>query len=172
VTPRAYGPGAAFCPRCAAALPVAPPTTCAACGYALFVNARPTASLIVLDGDRFLALRRASEPKAGLWETPGGFCDGWEHPADAAVREAREELGVEITLGDFVGMYVGSYDFQAETLPVLDCFFFATLDPGEVTLDPGESSDMRWFPLRQPPPLAFTTMDSAIRDAVRRLIPS
>lgn len=169
MTPRTYGPQAAFCPRCAAALPGVPPTRCGACGYALFLNARPTASLIVVDGERFLALKRAAEPKAGLWETPGGFCDGWEHPADAAVREAREELGVDITLGDFVGMYVGSYEFQAEALPVLDCFFFATIDEGEIILDPTESSDMDWFLLGKPPPLAFGTMDLAVRDAARLL---
>lgn len=167
MTLRAYGPAASFCPRCAASLPATPPTACTACGYALFVNARPTANVIVLDGGRFLALKRAIEPKVGLWETPGGFCDGWEHPADAAVREAREELGVAVTLGDFVGMYVGSYDFQGERLPVLDSFFLARIDGGAISLDPTESSDMDWFYLYEPPPLAFATMDAAVRDAAR-----
>lgn len=169
MTVRAYGSVASFCPRCAAPLSEAPPTRCAACDYSLYVNARPTGSLIVLDGDRFLALKRAAEPRSGLWETPGGFCDGWEHPADAAVREGREELGVEVTLGDFVGMYVGSYEFQGETLPVLDCFFLATIEHGDITLDPAESSDLRWFALRDAPPLAFATMDAAIREVRQRL---
>jgi ADP-ribose pyrophosphatase YjhB (NUDIX family) len=135
----------------------------------MYVNARPTASLVVLDGDRFLALRRAAEPMAGRWETPGGFCHGWEHPADAAVREGREELGVEVTLGEFVGMYVGSYEFQGELLPVLDSFFTATLPPGQdIVLDPRESSELAWFPVASPPPLAFSTMDAAVREVARR----
>ena len=112
---------------------------------------------------------RAAEPMAVRWETPGGFCDGWEHPADAAVREAREELGVAVTLGDFVGMYVGSYDFQGETLPVLESFFLATIGAGEITLDPAESSGLTWFDLAKPPALAFATMDAALRDAARLL---
>jgi 8-oxo-dGTP diphosphatase len=133
----------------------------------MYVNARPTASLIVHDGgERFLALRRAREPQAGLWETPGGFCDGWEEPVAAAVREGREELGVDVTLGDFVGMYVGSYLFQGELLPVLDCFWLASLPAEPVRLDPEESSEMRWFSLLRPPPMAFATMDSALADAV------
>jgi ADP-ribose pyrophosphatase YjhB (NUDIX family) len=173
VTLRSYGPDASFCPRCGTALPGAPPTACDSCGYALFVNARPTASLIVLDGNpvapRFLALKRAAEPRSGRWETPGGFCDGWEHPAVAAVREGREELGVEVTLGDCLGMYVGSYEFQRETLPVLDVFFLATIAPGEIILDPAESSDLTWFDLANPPILAFDTMDAAVRAAARRL---
>ena len=173
MNPRAYGPAASFCPRCAAPLPGPVPTVCTGCGYQLFVNARPTVGLFVIDGEpaepRFLALRRAAAPATGRWETPGGFCDGWEHPTDAAVREAREELGVEITLGDYVGMYVGSYDFQGETLPVLDVFFLATVRDGTIRLDPGESSEMRWFSLVDPPPLAFPTMDVAVRAAARRL---
>jgi ADP-ribose pyrophosphatase YjhB (NUDIX family) len=161
---------ARFCPRCGAGLDDKPPTTCRACGYALFVNARPTASLVVHDGQRFLALRRAMEPQAGLWEVPGGFCDGWEEPAVAALREGREELGVQVTLGDFIGMYVGSYDYQGERLPVLDCFFLATLDNGaQVTLDPRESSAVAWFDLDRPPPLAFGTMERAVAEAARRL---
>jgi 8-oxo-dGTP diphosphatase len=165
------------CPRCGEALPAPPPTGCRSCGYAVFVNARPTASLIVLDGPlaptaRFLALRRAVAPNAGLWETPGGFCDGWEHPRDAAVREGREELGVDVTLLDFVGMYVGTYPYQDEDLPVLDCFWLARLpgSPGPaITLDPAESTAYTWLPVLDPPPLAFSTMDDALRAVASRL---
>lgn len=183
MTPRGYGPGAAFCPRCASPLPGPAPTACTRCGYQLFVNARPTAGLVILDGPaagaprstvepegpRFLALRRAAEPMAGRWELPGGFCDGGEHPADAAVREGREELGVDLTLGDCLGMYVGSYEFQDEVLPVLDIFFLATLDDQEIALNRAEATEATWFPLVAPPPLAFATMDAAVRDALRRL---
>ncbi|WP_377552013.1 NUDIX hydrolase [Micromonospora zhanjiangensis] len=165
---RAYGPSASFCPRCAEPLPGAPPTVCAGCGYQLFVNARPTVNLVVLDGSRFLALKRAAQPRAGRWETPGGFCDGWEHPTEAAVREGREELGTEIILGDLIGTYVGSYEFQGETLPVLEFFFLATL-AGQVRLNPAESSELAWFDLRKHPPLAFGTMDRAIRDLAESL---
>lgn len=162
---------ARFCPRCGASLSARPPTRCGACGYALFVNARPTANVIIVEEGRFLALRRAIEPKAGLWELPGGFCDGWEHPAEAAVREAREELGVEVALGSYVGAYIGSYEFQGETLPVLDSYWLATIVGGDLRIDPGEARGHAWLPLAEPPPLAFATMDAAIRDAAPLLRP-
>jgi 8-oxo-dGTP diphosphatase len=157
------------CPRCGAALPSRPPTTCTSCGYQLFVNARPTATVIIVRDGAFLAVRRTIEPKRGMWELPGGFCDGWEHPSDAAVREAREELGVTVRLDRFVGMYLGSYDFQGETLPVLDCFWLATIVDGEITLNPGELSAYEWVSIVDPPPLAFGTMDRALVDAARIL---
>jgi 8-oxo-dGTP diphosphatase len=162
----------AHCSRCGGRLDASPPTTCAACGYQLFVNPRPTGSVIVLDredGDRYLAIRRVHEPNAGGWDLPGGFCDGFEHPRAAAVREAREELGVEVRLGAFVGMYVGSYLFQGEQLPILDCFWLATIESGEITLDPTEASALTWADLDDPPEMAFATMDTALREVeIRR----
>jgi 8-oxo-dGTP diphosphatase len=149
-------------------LGAAPPTACGSCGYEIYVNARPTGGVVVVDGDRFLALRRAAEPRAGRWELPGGFCQGWEHPADAAVREAREELGVEVALGDFLGMYLGDYEYQGEILPVLDCFWLARPLGGPIVLDPRESSDYRWLSIADPPQLAFPSMNAAVRAAAGR----
>jgi ADP-ribose pyrophosphatase YjhB (NUDIX family) len=119
----------------------------------------------VVDGDRFLALRRAKEPRAGQWELPGGFCHGWEHPVDAAVREAREELGVDVELGAFLGMYLDRYDYQNEALPVLDCFWLARVLNGSVTIDHIEALEYAWLPLRDAPELAFGSMDRAVRAA-------
>jgi 8-oxo-dGTP diphosphatase len=156
---------ARFCPRCAGALPGRPPTVCTACGYALWVNPRPTGTVVIVDNGRFLALKRARPPRAGYWDLPGGFCDGFELPADAAVREAREELGLTVRLDGFIGMYVGRYTYQDETLPVLDCFWFASIVDGELRVDPEEASEHTWLPLADPPELAFATMDLAIADA-------
>jgi 8-oxo-dGTP diphosphatase len=156
-----------YCTRCAAALTGPPPTACGSCGYETYLNPRPTGSVLVVDGDRFLALRRAREPMAGEWELPGGFCDGWEHPFDAARREAREELGVDVELGDFLGMYLGEYRYQGEKLPVLDCYWSARLLDPVIVVDPAEALEYRWWPLADPPAFGFATMDAAVRAARR-----
>jgi len=156
---------ARFCPRCGGPLSGPPPTRCASCGYELFVNPRPSGGVVVVESGRFLALRRAAEPRKGEWELPGGFCDGFEHPAEAAVREAREELGVDVELGPFVGMYLGDYEYQGENLPVLDCFWLAWLLDKSVTLNKRESLEYLWLPLSNPPQLGFRSMDQAVRAA-------
>jgi 8-oxo-dGTP diphosphatase len=153
-----------YCPACAATLPGPPPVACARCRYAQFVNPRPTGVTIIRDGVRVLVVQRAHEPKAGLWALPGGFCDGFEAPAEAAVREAREELNVDIELTDFVGMYIGSYQFQGEMLPVLDCFWQARIIAGEIRPNPRELQGYRWVALCDTPPMAFETMTSALND--------
>src|SRR3954469_9897287 len=58
----------------------------------------------ILDGDRLLAARRNEPPAlAGGWELPGGKVEPGEDDCSALVRECREELGVEIALGERVG---------------------------------------------------------------------
>jgi ADP-ribose pyrophosphatase YjhB (NUDIX family) len=153
---------AVYCPRCGARLPHRPPVSCASCGYSLYVNAKPTGSAIILNGDQYLVVRRAIEPQLGRWDLPGGYADAWEHPADATVREAKEELGVDIALGDFVGMFIGGVDQQGERLPVLDCYWTASIVAGEIELDQQENSEYAWFALADPPDLAFPTANAAI----------
>lgn len=52
-----------------------------------------TAYAVAFDGDRFLMVRN---PRRGGWEMPGGHVEEGETPAEAAVREFREESGYSI----------------------------------------------------------------------------
>ena len=56
------------------------------------------------DTGHLLAAQRAAPARyAGLWEFPGGKVEVGETPAEALVRECREELGIEIEVGPLVG---------------------------------------------------------------------
>ncbi|MCU1591010.1 MAG: mismatch repair protein MutT [Frankiales bacterium] len=53
---------------------------------------------------RVLASRRTEPPRlAGLWEFPGGKVEPGESDEQALVRELREELGIEATVGERLG---------------------------------------------------------------------
>src|SRR5262249_54082767 len=59
-----------------------------------------TADVGVVGGDagrRGLLIGRKKPPFAGMWALPGGFVDENERPADAAVREVKEETGIAVT---------------------------------------------------------------------------
>jgi len=99
---------ARFCPRCGGEAQIAFPRsiTCARCGYGAYYNPKPVAAAIPRDAaGRIWLLRRAFDPGAGLWTFPGGFVDLGETVEQAAHRETREELEIDIELGGLVGVY-------------------------------------------------------------------
>ncbi len=53
--------------------------------------------LIEEDG-RYLLVKRAAEPDAGMWSIPGGLIEVGEKMADAAAREALEETGLTVEI--------------------------------------------------------------------------
>ncbi len=59
------------------------------------------ASLAVIRDDRVLLAQRAMPPLAGRFTLPGGLVESGEHLADAALREMREEVGVEARIIGF-----------------------------------------------------------------------
>lgn len=55
---------------------------------------------LIYDGEgRILLIKRRHDPNKGRWALPGGMQETGETLAEAAVREVREELGVELNLG-------------------------------------------------------------------------
>lgn len=54
---------------------------------------------------RVLLVQRGRPPRAGSWGLPGGLLDVGERLAAAAVREVREECGVEIEVGGVAGVF-------------------------------------------------------------------
>ena len=52
-----------------------------------------------------MLVRRAIEPGYGLWVFPGGYVDRGEPLTSAAIREAREECGLDVRLDGLVNIY-------------------------------------------------------------------
>ena len=63
------------------------------------------ATVVVEAGGGIVLGRRAIEPGRGLWCLPGGFVNHDEGPAQAAVRECREEISAEVELINLLGVY-------------------------------------------------------------------
>ncbi len=89
--------------------------------------ATPIAVAVICRGEEVLIGPRPDDAVlAGYWEFPGGKIRADESPQDAAVREAREETGLEVRLVRSLGRVVHSYDYDS-----VELHFFAaeSLDP-------------------------------------------
>ena len=139
------------CPRCRADLEFAGArAACAACGLEVYANPAPTASALVEDDEgRILLARRAGAPGAGLWDLLGGFMDEGEEPLETLRRELREETGLDVEPGEFVGGFPDRYG--ADGIWTMNLYWRARSAAGEP--QPADDvAELVWFRRDELPP--------------------
>ena len=156
-----------FCPACAGPLesrllkegdPERP--VCTRCGQVIYLDPKIAVGTIIrTDDERLVMVRRAIEPGYGLWVFPGGYVDRGEEVTSAAVREAREEAGVEIELEKLVNIY----SYAHRSLIVL--VYAGRMVGGELCTDE-ECLEARLFRADELPwdKLAFDSTTKGLRD--------
>nr|WP_246215061.1 (deoxy)nucleoside triphosphate pyrophosphohydrolase [Modestobacter muralis] len=124
---------------------------------------------LVDDRRRVLVAQRGTGGLAGLWEFPGGKVERGESDLSALVRECREELGVLITPGSFLGEVpldgvVAGGAPGASTLRV----WSGRVTGGELVAH--EHSELRWLPADELEALDWIPADRPLLPAVRALL--
>jgi ADP-ribose pyrophosphatase YjhB (NUDIX family) len=146
---------------------------CPACNRTHFLNSKISASALIVDGDRYLTVRRAAPPELGKWDLPGGFTNYGEPPADAAGRETLEESGIKVVVDRLLDVFMDRYlEPDGTYWPTINLIYLAhPFDPnGDLThVDANEISDIAWHPLTTPPTnIAFPTQQLGAIDAYLR----
>lgn len=117
------------------------------------------AAAIIRDG-RVLAAHRSSTPIG--WEFPGGKVERGESHQDALVREIREELGVDVAVGDELGRATG----RGRAGDLVLTLFACALDCGEPRAGT-DHDELRWTAADGLAGLAWLLLDTPLVDAVR-----
>jgi 8-oxo-dGTP diphosphatase len=119
-------------------------------------------SAAVLKGDFVLLVKRGREPYAGLWSFPGGKIEPNEAPREAALRELKEETGIE---ADIEGI-LDKIDVATETADGKELRYRLTVFYGRYrsgTLGAGSDADaVRWFALDETNTLLMTEGTAAL----------
>jgi len=148
-----------FCPQCGHEMVVRelsgrPRQICPQCNYVHYYNPVPGVGVIVeMDGGVVLVKRRF-EPRAGWWCLPAGFLEADESVEEGAVRECKEETGLEVVIDDLFGVYSFPEGMQRSGLVI---FYTAHVVGGE--LHAGDDAEqVRVFSLDNlPDNVAFRT---------------
>ncbi len=69
----------------------------------------PAVGVVCIRGDDVLLIRRGKPPRAGEWSLPGGRIEPGERAVDAALRELREETGVEAEILGLIDVVDGIF---------------------------------------------------------------
>lgn len=156
-----------FCPACGARLesrqlkagePLRP--VCPQCGYVHYLDPKvAVGTVIVTAEEKIVLVRRAIEPGYGLWVFPGGYVDRGEEITVAAIREAREESGLDVRLDGLINIY--SYPGR----PIVVVVYKASVISGELRIDE-ESLEAGLFSRSEIPwdRLAFRSTHEALED--------
>ncbi len=60
---------------------------------------------VIVEADQVVLIRRGHEPLLGQWSIPGGIVEAGETLREAAIREAREETGLEVEAGELLEVF-------------------------------------------------------------------
>jgi ADP-ribose pyrophosphatase YjhB (NUDIX family) len=155
-----------FCPRCAGSLDSRtlktgepPRLVCQACGFVFFLDPKvATGAIFSLDGG-ILLVQRGIEPSYGKWVFPGGYVDRGESLEAAAIREVKEESGLDIRLTRLLDVY------SSPGNPVILIAYAGEVTGGSIQVDE-EGLDARAFAPAEIPwdQLAFPNTPQVIRD--------
>ena len=165
--PHDHGAAFRFCPVCGGGLELRllkagepQRLVCTACGFVFYLDPKLAVGTIIHDDRRQVVLvRRAIEPGYGKWVFPGGYVDRGEEVQAAAIREAREEVGLDVRIDRLINIY--SY---AGRTPVI-IVYAATMLGGCLGCD-DEGLEARFFERNAIPwdELAFRSTHEALRE--------
>ena len=128
----------------------------------------PAVTAVIRRGDQLLLVQRSDN---GAWTPVTGIMDPGEEPAGCAVREAREETGVEIRVDRLAAVTSGIEvtHVNGDRAVYLDHAFSCSWLSGEPYVADDESVDVRWWPIGQLPgmhPTMLERIDAALSDEV------
>lgn len=150
-----------YCPRCGAELTsAADHLQCPRCGERYWANSVPGAQAVIEREGRVLLGRRRDDPGRGKWDLPGGFLHEGEDAVAGLRREVREETGLEVEPGAFLGTWNERYWDRT----VLCLTWVAQVGRGEERAG-DDLVELRWFERDDRPrggELAFATFEEIL----------
>jgi len=124
------------------------------------------AAIVIEQGRVLISQRKRGSHLEGAWEFPGGKVEPGEDPRDALVRELREEVGIEVAVGDIVEVTFHRYPGKA----VLLLFYAALRLPDSPDPEPIDVANVRWAARDELEDELFPAADVLVLGKVRRML--
>lgn len=144
---------------------------CPNCSYNFYINPAPTNALIIENekGEILLA-KRKFEPKKGFLDLPGGFIEVGESAEESSLREAKEELGVDITNIKYFSSYPDEYLYQGVLVKTLGLTLTANIKDNQAIIPTDDVEEVAFFKKDKIPfdKIAFESIKQGLRDYLKQ----
>src|SRR4030095_1432625 len=133
---------------------------CQSCEFVFYLDPKLAVGTIISDNrHRVVLVKRAIEPGYGKWVFPGGYVDRGEEVEVAAIREAREEGGLDVRIDRLINIYSS----HGRTPVVI--VYAATMVGGCLACD-DEGTEAKFFSADEIPwdELAFRSTEEALKE--------
>ncbi len=140
--------GFKYCPRCRAEMVnrhvfgrvrrVCPDEECR---FVQFIDPKVSAAVMVKQNGKVLLTQRAMSPGKGSWCFPGGFIENREPPQQTAIRECKEETGLEIEITGLIDVFYYE-DFRGSGVLIM---YQGRITGGQPQPSPDETEAIEFF---------------------------
>ncbi len=127
-----------------------------------------SAGVLVERGRVLLSQRKPGSHLAGSWEFPGGKVESGEDPRAALVRELKEEIGVDVTVGDILEVTFHHYAEAAKSVLLL--FYIVKRTEGSPEPTAIDVAAVAWAGVAELDPARFPPADVDVLRKVRALL--
>ena len=109
---------------------------------------RLVAKIVIQNNEKMILMAKVKRGHfAGFWTLPGGYVDHDEHPRDGAIREAMEELGIEIEISNQNPSIISQNIFTDEGISFVSVTYLVDVGNTELNFKPKEDEieEVEWF---------------------------
>jgi 8-oxo-dGTP diphosphatase len=136
-----------YCPQCKSKLrELSDFFCCTQCKGKIYKNSKPCAGVLPVKNGKVLLTKRAIEPYKGAFDVIGGFLNDGEDSEKGAIREAKEETGLDVRLIELLGIYIDRYGKDGDF--TLNIHYVGEIVGGKIEAGDDVAS-LHWVPIEK-----------------------
>ncbi|MHC4115906.1 MAG: NUDIX hydrolase [Planctomycetota bacterium] len=138
---------------------------CAACSFTYFQNVAAAVGTILECDGKIVLIKRKQEPAKGMLDVAGGFVDPEETIEEAARREIKEELKIDVETLEYLGSFPNTYLYRDVCYHSCDQLFYSSIEQFPAEFDETEVEKLVFMHLAEIPDdeIAFESIRMALR---------
>jgi ADP-ribose pyrophosphatase YjhB (NUDIX family) len=126
----------------------------------VFFDPKLAVAVLIEQAGQVLLIKRANDPLKGYWALPAGFVEWDEDPAQAAIRECREETGLHIQVEALLHLFHTPDDGGLADLVIV---YQASITGGDLCAG-DDAESVAWFTADTLPPIAFLPSQTTLNN--------